>query len=144
MPSTDPGSSARASRCGAWRRSWPATSDSIPEIRRAVSRYARAAGASPRALQKMRLAITEATTNVVLHAFPAGTPPGEITVDAELLDDEHLRIVIGDDGHGIQMRRASSGLGLGLPLMAEFSAEMEIIAGPDGGTDVRMDFPLAA
>jgi len=59
-------------------------------------------------------------------------------------DDEHLRIVIGDDGQGIQFRRDSPGLGLGLPLMSEFSADMEIVAGPDGGTDVRMDFPLAA
>jgi serine/threonine-protein kinase RsbW/stage II sporulation protein AB (anti-sigma F factor) len=116
----------------------------VPAIRRAVSRYARAAGATPRALQKMRLAITEATTNVVLHAFPPGTPPGRIHVYAELLDHEHLRIVIGDDGHGMRERPESPGLGLGLPLMSEFSAEMEIVAGPEGGTDVRMDFQLAA
>ena len=109
-----------------------------------MSRYARAAGASPRALQKMRLAITEATSNVVLHAFPPGAQRGRISVSVELLDEDHVRIVIGDDGHGIQMRRASPGLGLGLPLMSEFSADMEIVAGPDGGTDVRMDFPLAA
>jgi serine/threonine-protein kinase RsbW len=116
----------------------------VPKIRRAVSRFGRAAGASPRALQKMRLAVTEASTNVVLHAFPPGTPPGRISVYAELLDDEHVRIVVGDDGHGIQDRRGSPGLGLGLPLMSEFSADMEIVAGADGGTDVRMDFPLAA
>ena len=92
----------------------------------------------------MRLAITEAATNVVLHAFPAGMPRGRISVSVEQPDDEHLRIVIGDDGQGIRFRRDSPGLGLGLPLMSEFSAEMEVAASPDGGTDVLMDFRLAA
>ena len=145
MPSTDPGLSARAAqRRGAWRRSWPATPASVPAIRREVSRYARAVGATPRALQRVGLAVTEAATNVVLHAFPPGAPRGRISVSAELLDDEHLRVVVRDDGHGIQLRRGSPGLGLGLPLISEFSADMEIVAGPDGGTDVRMDFPIAA
>ncbi len=53
-----------------------------------------------------------------------------------------LRILVRDDGHGLQPRVDSPGLGLGLPLIAQLSSASDIRTSQDGGTEVAMTFDL--
>ncbi len=59
----------------------PAVPDSIAVIRQTVSGICEALGADARAVGDIKLAATEACTNVVLHAY-AGRDDGTIELDA--------------------------------------------------------------
>ena len=94
-------------------KSYRACADSVPEVRRVLSELATAAGATPEEVEAIRLAASEAATNVVVHAYR--DRPGEIHVTAAAVLDEFW-ILIGDDGCGMCVR--SDGPGLGLDLVA--------------------------
>lgn len=86
------------------------------------------------------IAVTEACTNVVLHAYPDGA--GDCEVRAWAADDE-LRIAVRDHGRGIDSRAPSSspGLGLGVPLMLTLGDEVSFASPADGAaTEVRLLF----
>ena len=121
---------------------WPAVPDAVTPIRHAVLGYARAAGARPGALDAIGLAVSEAATNAVLHAF-VGRAPGHIFMSAQLVDAGTLRVTVADDGRGVRPHPASTGLGLGLALIAEVTQNMRVGRGTDGGTGVAMEFALA-
>jgi len=85
--------------------------------------------------------VTEACTNVVVHAYPGGEGP--ITLRATVVDGM-LRVVVSDEGRGILPRADSPGLGLGLPLIATLAESLELGTGDDEQTEVRMSFRLGA
>jgi serine/threonine-protein kinase RsbW len=72
----------------------------------------------------VKLAVSEACANVVMHAY-AGGEPGELVVEAEPAGDL-LRIVVRDEGHGLKPRPDSPGAGLGLPLIAALTEWVEV------------------
>ena len=72
----------------------------------------------------VKLAVSEACANVVLHAY-AGDEPGAVEIEAEP-DGDLLRVVVRDHGHGIRPRPDSPGAGLGLPLIAALSEWVEV------------------
>jgi serine/threonine-protein kinase RsbW len=72
----------------------------------------------------VKLAVSEACANVVMHAY-AGGEPRDLEVEAEP-DGDLLRIVVRDEGHGIRPRPDSPGAGLGLPLIAALSEWVEV------------------
>src|SRR4051812_44641283 len=67
-------------------RSWPAVPDSVAQARRAVVEHVRRLGATPAALAAVELAVSEATTNVVQHAYRDLPEPGDVRVAAEEAD----------------------------------------------------------
>jgi serine/threonine-protein kinase RsbW len=85
------------------------------------------------------LAITEATTNVVIHAYRDG-PPGRMRVVACARPDG-LLVVVRDYGCGMSPNPDSPGLGLGLSVIGAVANEMNIER-PDegGGTRIRIYF----
>src|ERR1044071_7534557 len=91
-----------------------ATADQVAVLRSQVTKYAQEVGVPDGRLGDVRLAVSEAATNAVLHAY-RDRDPGQIRVDARVLDDGRLRIVVEDDGFGPLPRPDSPGLGLGLP-----------------------------
>jgi serine/threonine-protein kinase RsbW len=121
------------------RASFPAIAASVPLIRGAVTAAAADAGATPRQLDAARLAVTEAATNVVLHAYDA--TPGSIHVDVSVIDGE-LQIVIRDDGFGIRPRTDSPGLGAGMAIIARCCKTLEIGSADSGGSRLLMRFAL--
>ncbi len=126
---------------GAFGRSVPAVAENVAPLRHAVVDLAREAGAAEDVQTDLALAIGEACANVVVHAYPPGDT-GVLVVHAEVVD-EHIRIAVIDQGQGMTPRPDSPGLGLGLPLIANLSDQLEIHDGPDGvGTELRMSFPL--
>ncbi|MGN6167124.1 MAG: ATP-binding protein [Solirubrobacteraceae bacterium] len=52
----------------------------IRELRRELEQYAQAVGASPTTRDAAKLALSEALTNVVVHAY-VGSQPGPMIVD---------------------------------------------------------------
>jgi anti-sigma regulatory factor (Ser/Thr protein kinase) len=120
-----------------------ATPECVPEARRRVSEIARERGLSPDVRKRVALAVTEATSNVVTHAYREQAECGELRVEA-YVDGEALVVVVSDDGCGLTPRHDSPGLGLGLPLMARLATSLDIVDGghssPRRGMTVRMAF----
>jgi anti-sigma regulatory factor (Ser/Thr protein kinase)/GAF domain-containing protein len=121
------------------RWTFSAVPEQVPLIRRAVSDFAREHGVSPETLADVQLAVSEAATNAVLHAF-VEREPGTVTVVARA-SDGMLMVHVIDDGRGMQPRTDSPGLGLGLPTMGQLATRLDVRIPPDGlGTEVRMTF----
>lgn len=106
-----------------------------------MAELARRAGAATDTLDGVRLAVSEAVSNVVVHGY-RGRSPGAVTVTAEALDHE-LTVVIADEGCGPAPRTDSPGAGLGLPLIAEVTESLSVSRGTGGlGTVLCMTFEL--
>ncbi len=120
----------------------PSVPASVVAARRAVERLALDHGACEGAVQAVRLAVSEACTNVVLHAYPDGSP-GALRVEAAARDGV-LRIAVCDFGQGMRPRPDSPGLGLGLPLISAVAADVRVDRAAGAVTRVRMSFPLDA
>src|SRR3954469_11935981 len=123
------------------RREWtlPAEARSVAVIRAGVREFARAIGVSDDALAAIALAVSEAVTNSGVHAF-VGRPPGTVTAIVEAARDEFI-VRVADDGRGMQPRPDSPGLGMGLPLIGQMAASLDIRERQDAtGTEICMTF----
>jgi anti-sigma regulatory factor (Ser/Thr protein kinase) len=89
----------------------------------------------------MKMAVSEACTNVVVHAYD--DVDGTLEVDMSS-DDHALTIRVRDHGSGIHPHANPSrdvpALGLGLPLIAALSDSFELRGSTGQGTEVRMTF----
>jgi serine/threonine-protein kinase RsbW len=113
---------------------------SIAQARHWITAFAAARGMAGTRQAELAMAVSEAVTNVVRHAY-GEDETGEIILDAAA-DDEWLTVQITDHGCGAG---ESTSLGLGLPLMTELAERIEFGAPRDGvGTIVLMEFPLSA
>lgn len=119
---------------------YPAVADTVPVARAAVCELAAGAGLSDRRLQSLQLAVSEAVTNVVRHAYPDRS--GTVWLTAALHTDE-LCVLVADSGCGHQTRSDDPGLGLGLALIAHECDQMMVSERAGGGTELRMRFLLA-
>jgi anti-sigma regulatory factor (Ser/Thr protein kinase) len=125
----------------AFGRTVPAVAENVAPIRHAIVELAMRSGAGEEVRTDLALAVGEACANVVVHAYPPGDV-GPLVVHAEIRGDQMLISVI-DQGQGMTPRPDSPGLGLGLPLIANLSDNLEIRDGPDGqGTELLMAFGL--
>ncbi|WP_354701530.1 Anti-sigma F factor [Paraconexibacter sp. AEG42_29] len=93
----------------------------------------------------VELAITEAVTNVVLHAYIEEPAAGTLRLMGRL-DDGDVVFTIEDDGRGLLPRPDSPGLGMGLALMQTQAAEIAFVGPPQRarGCEVRLRFSRAA
>jgi serine/threonine-protein kinase RsbW len=121
------------------RISMPAVATSVPVVRRSIVGAALALGADRATAQRVALAVSEAATNAVLHAFPDS--PGSVSAAVTRAGDE-LEVVVADDGQGLVPRSDSPGLGMGLGIIAEVSDRLSIPAAGRGGTELHMWFGL--
>ena len=119
---------------------YPAVPSSVPAAREAIVEFAASLGASEQQLDAVRLAASEALTNVVQHAYR--TRLGPIHVTAKFAGGE-LWLLIADSGCGLHAGRKGDGLGLGLALIAEMTDGFSIVESSSGGTEMRMRFDVA-
>lgn len=121
----------------------PADAASLAPIRRAVSGLAASVGLPPERVEDVRVALTEACANVVVHAY--GGSPGTIEVRAAA-EGGWLRVVVRDKGRGLvpRLRSTSPGLRMGLKMIAALADEVGFLADEGGGTSVKMAFQLPA
>jgi serine/threonine-protein kinase RsbW len=117
----------------------PARAENVAVVRHAFGGLGDALAIDDQVLADVKLAVTEACTNVVVHAYPGGDGPMEI---AAAIRDGRLAIAVRDEGRGMLPRADSPGLGLGLPLIATLAETLELGKGPDDKTEVRMTFRL--
>jgi anti-sigma regulatory factor (Ser/Thr protein kinase) len=120
----------------------PAVPQSVSLLRHAVSRYARSHGAGADVVASLELAVSEAMSNAVVHAFIDRPEPGSLTVSADR-DGDMLIVHVVDDGSGMRPRPDSPGLGVGVPLMTRVTQSLEFREAHDGGTGVAMRFALS-
>ena len=117
-----------------------ATPAAVPGVRHAVVAFAElhGVGIGP----DVALAVSEAVTNAVLHAYRDHSA-GPIRVVA-CAEPDRLVVVVRDYGCGMSPNPNSPGLGLGLAVIGRLATEVNIER-PDegGGTRLRMCFANA-
>lgn len=101
--------------------------------------YAERAGLSAGLVADVRLAVSEAVTNVIVHAYRDRVEPGVVRVSARGCSLAFW-VVIEDDGTGMQPRADSPGAGLGLPMIATVAHNLDIERSPSGGTRLTLCF----
>jgi len=95
-------------------------------------------------IEELKVAVSEAVSNCVLHAYPDGQ--GDVTVEA-YPEGDSLVILVEDRGVGIPdldkarepgYTTAPDHMGLGLSFMESFTDELSISSTKGAGTKVRM------
>jgi serine/threonine-protein kinase RsbW len=125
----------------------PADARWLTVVRLTVSGVASRVGASYEDVDDIKVAVSEACTNAIDHAFrdDAATPP-MICVQCHSLEGA-IRIEVSDEGCGFDPAQATVGEraadgerqgGLGLYLIGKLMDEMEVVSRPGGGTKVVM------
>jgi stage II sporulation protein AB (anti-sigma F factor) len=132
--------SSDVSHADALNESYAAVPEAVPLARRALTEVAEEAGAGGERLEEIRLAVSEALTNAVVHAYRPGQA-GHFHVTAAVASGE-LWVLISDDGRGLHAWNDSRGLGIGLSLISGLSDDFAIVTRASGGTEVQMRFDL--
>ena len=110
--------------------------ESAGTARRAVAELARRLGAPE---DDVKLAVTEAVANAVVHAFRGGGT-GTIVVQARR-ERDRLLVTVADDGSGMAPNLQGDGLGLGIPLITKFCEDVRFSSSAEG-TLVSMSFAI--
>jgi serine/threonine-protein kinase RsbW/stage II sporulation protein AB (anti-sigma F factor) len=122
----------------------PAVPGAASDARRAVHAVAAGHVADSYAVA---LAVSEAVTNVVVHAYrdrdsDADVEPGQVHVTVTV-EGHDLLVAVTDEGMGMTPRPDSPGAGLGLPIIATLSDRFEVQQ-LSKGTRLLLGFRLAA
>ena len=119
--------------------------DAVPEdvarLRSEAGTFASRFGAPDALVADVRLAISEALSNVIMHAYPGD--PGRL--DARANGDPTSGLVtfsVRDYGIGFGPRPDSPGAGMGVSIMTALAHTIEIATHADGGTEVHLTFAV--
>lgn len=93
----------------------PGTLDSLADIGAYVGQAAASAGLDKRAAYKLRLAVDEIATNIVVHGYDEAGVQGTIDVWAEV-ESQDLRLIMEDHAAPFDPREAAPPVGMDLPL----------------------------
>jgi len=119
-----------------FRLTLPARPENIAVVRHVIGAFGEAVSLPEQTIEDMRLAVTEACTNVVRHAYE-GDGHIEIVIRPE---GEAINVIVSDDGRGIGPSPDVAGPGLGLPLIAALADKLEIEHAPQRGSRLLMSF----
>jgi serine/threonine-protein kinase RsbW len=118
------------------RLTLPARPENVAVVRHVLGGLAEALRLPDDVVDDMRLAVTEACTNVVRHAYE-----DEGTIDVVVRPSgEALEVVVSDNGRGIGPSPDIDGPGLGLPLIAALTDTLEIQRTLGAGSRLVMRF----
>jgi serine/threonine-protein kinase RsbW len=120
------------------RLTLPARPENVAVVRHVLGALAEALDLPAATTEDMRLAVTEACTNVVRHAYTGDD--GTIDVVVRPRGDD-LEVVVADAGRGIGPSPDTTGPGLGLPLIAALADSLEIERSASAGSRLIMSFP---
>jgi serine/threonine-protein kinase RsbW/stage II sporulation protein AB (anti-sigma F factor) len=118
---------------------FPSTPPGVGAMRRELAAFAQRAGMDEAGIGSVRLAVSEAATNAVVHAYREDD--GELSVEA-FIDARELVVIVRDTGLGLAPRPDSPGLGLGMPLMASVTKRFQVVSDGRSGTEIHMAFAL--
>src|SRR4051794_26291572 len=122
------------------RLTLPARAENVALVRHVVGALAEALRMPAELIEDVKLAVTEACTNVVRHAYGGHDGPLEVQVEPAT---HSLTVIITDNGRGLRPDPPSDGAGLGLPLIAALASDLQIEENPHRGSRVRMSFKSA-
>jgi len=125
-----------------FERSYVATPDAIGRVRADLAEFAAGHGMHRTRVDDVRLAVSEAVTNAVLHGYRDAA--GTVRVSGRLADGA-LCVSVRDFGCGMRPQPIATGrigMGLGLALIGRLVSELSVTRQPDGGTELRMRFAL--
>jgi serine/threonine-protein kinase RsbW len=127
------------------RRDWirSAVPEAVAFLRTAVCEFGTGAGMDDPLMADVRIALSEALTNAVVHGYRDVTSPGSVSVSATV-EDGTMWIVVRDRGCGFKPRLDSPGLGFGLPMIAALSDSFDIMPVTPTGTEIHMTFDRPA
>ena len=114
-----------------------AVAHSVGVARRRVAAFASEIGADRQLQARVALAVSEAATNVVMHAY-RGAAARRLHVVADF-EDGDIEVVVVDEGEGLRPGR-SPGLGVGLGAIAECCDEFIVREGDPAGVELWMRF----
>ena len=118
---------------------FPADAQHLFTVRAAVHRWLEVVPIAPAQAAEIVLAMNEAVSNAIAHAFSASGEPRSISLDASIADTE-LNVVVADRGVWRRARpRPDGGRGLGLIDALVDGVELERTA---SGTEVRLRWLL--
>ena len=123
------------------RIAFNATPDAVANARQRAIAFAAAAGVPAETGERVALAVSEAVTNAVVHAYVDADERGPIELEGRV-EDLELVICVRDSGRGMGPRTDSPGLGLGLPLIGRVADRFELASLDGRGTEVCMRFAL--
>jgi serine/threonine-protein kinase RsbW len=139
--SMERGGSLPGERDGIVSLTVPARAEFIALGRLALTGLARTRVLSAEIVADLKLALTEACSNSVRHAYDEGRE-GVVEILYELSEDR-IAIQVTDDGSGFDpkiLKRAQEELdegGLGIAIIRALTDELEIGARPEGGSRLR-------
>jgi serine/threonine-protein kinase RsbW len=116
----------------------PACPENVAVIRLVVGVFAAALRLPDDLVEDLRLAVTEACANVVLHAYQPDDP-GLMEISIRPWD-KIVSVVVSDRGRGIGTSSDAVGPSHGLPLIAAIADEVEFRPVTGGGSRVAMTF----
>jgi serine/threonine-protein kinase RsbW len=118
------------------RLTLPARPENVAVVRHVLGALAEALRLPDDVVDDMRLAVTEACTNVVRHAYV-----DEGTIDVVMRPRGNaLEVVVSDTGRGIGPSPDTDGPGLGLPLIAALTESLEVQRSVGAGSRLVMRF----
>jgi serine/threonine-protein kinase RsbW len=120
------------------RLTLPARAENVAVVRHVLGAFAEALHLPVDVIEDVRLAVTEACTNVVRHAY-GDTEPGRLEIVIRPAGDM-LDVIVSDHGRGIGPSPDTAGPGLGLPLIAALTDSLEIQHAPRTGSRLAMSF----
>jgi anti-sigma regulatory factor (Ser/Thr protein kinase) len=121
----------------------PARPENVAVVRQALNGLADSMRLENGVLTNMKVAVTEACANVVVHAYEKNEGDMELEIVPQ---DTELTVVVRDAGSGFRPRVSiadDASWRLGMPLIASLTDALEVGQGPCGrGTEVRMKFAV--
>ena len=130
-----------------WARvEFESAAENLGFARVAAASWAAGLGFTLEELDDIKLAVSEAVSNCIVHAYPGR--PGRVLMQLSA-SDQALTVSVQDEGVGIRdvqaARRAGvtsspERLGMGFTLMEALSESMEVTSSPGHGTTVVMSF----
>jgi anti-sigma regulatory factor (Ser/Thr protein kinase) len=121
------------------RLNLPARPENVAVVRHVLGAFAEALHLPAEIVDAVRLAVTEACTNVVRHAYDGADEPGQLEIIIRP-EGEVLEVIVSDHGRGIGPSPDTAGPGLGLPLIAALVDSLEIQHAPRTGSRLAMSF----
>lgn len=123
------------------RLSLPGKPEYVSTVRMVISSLANTAGFDVEAIEDMKVAVSEACTNVVCH----GTSDAGLYEVSFEIDENQFRISVQDQGEGVDMNTYQKPNldcpkegGLGLFIIQTLMDEVEITSEPGKGTRIQM------
>lgn len=116
----------------------PARAENVAVVRHALGALGDIGALDDDTLADVRLAITEACANVVVHAYPDGDE-GPLEVDIAI-HDHRLEVTVRDHGDGVVAGGRDAGLGLAL--IGALADTMRLGRDAHERTEVHMTFTL--